>query len=80
MTELQTSKCDEEGFRKVVKAIELAKIGQQVLFEIAVDHEDRLQDLEKENKDLKVLVKILFEKVDELQKKDQPKLPETFSF
>ena len=60
MTELQTAKFDEDGFNKIIKAIDLAKIGQKVLFEIAVDHEDRLQQLEllvpkllKENSDLK---------------------------
>lgn len=60
MTELQTAKFDEDGFNKIIKAIDLAKIGQKVLFEIAVDHEDRLQQLEllvpkllKENLDLK---------------------------
>lgn len=60
MTELQTAKYDENGFNKIVKAINLAKIGQKVLFEIAVDHEDRITTLEKmvtsllhENKELK---------------------------
>ena len=47
MTELQTVKNDEEGFAKLVKAIDLAKIGQKILFEVAVNHEDRIQNLEK---------------------------------
>ncbi len=47
MTELQTVKNDEEGFAKLVKAIDLAKIGQKILFEVAVNHEDRIQNLER---------------------------------
>lgn len=46
MQELRTAKFDAEGFQRIVKAIDLAKIGQQVLFEVAVNHEDRLQQLE----------------------------------
>lgn len=46
MQELQLASCDSDGFRKAVKAINLAKIGQQVLFEVAVNHEDRIQQLE----------------------------------
>ena len=60
MLELQTCKHDDEGFNKIVKAIDMARVGQKVLFEIAVNHEDRLQQLEKllevvlkENKELK---------------------------
>lgn len=60
MLELQTCKHDDEGFNKIVKAIDMTRIGQKVLFEIAVNHEDRLQQLEKllelalkENKELK---------------------------
>ena len=60
MLELQTHKHDAYGFNKIVKAIDMARIGQKVLFEIAVNHEDRIQQLEKtiellinENKELK---------------------------
>ena len=46
MQELQAVSFDENGFAKVVKAIDMAKIGQQVLFEVAVNHEDRIKQLE----------------------------------
>lgn len=46
MKELQSVSFDENGFAKVVKAIDMAKIGQQVLFEVAVNHENRIQQLE----------------------------------
>lgn len=46
MQELKSVSFDEQGFAKVVKAIDMSKIGQQVLFEVAVNHEDRIQQLE----------------------------------
>lgn len=60
MEELRSVQFDEFGFKKIVKAIDMQKIGQQVLFEVAVNHEDRIQNLEKvvalllaENRELK---------------------------
>ena len=59
MQELKSVSFDEQGFAKVIKAIDMAKIGQQVLFEVAINHEDRIQQLEtlvekllNENKEL----------------------------
>ena len=46
MQELKTASFDEDGFSKVVRAIDMAKIGQRVLFEVAVNHEDRIKQLE----------------------------------
>ena len=62
MQELKTVSFDENGFAKVIKAIDMAKIGQQVLFEVAVNHEDRIQQLE-------VLVQKLMQENKELNKK-----------
>ena len=64
MQELQAVSFDENGFAKVVKAIDMAKIGQQVLFEVAVNHEDRIQQLE-------TLVEKLLKDNDVLNKKLQ---------
>lgn len=71
MTELQTAKFDEDGFNKIVKAIDLAKIGQKILFEIAVDHEDRIRSLEK-------MVTTLLNENRELKKQLNIQIPETF--
>lgn len=73
MTELQTAKFDEEGFNKIVKAIDLAKIGQKVLFEVAVDHEERIRQLEK-------FVTIILNKYKELKKQLNPESSTTFEF
>lgn len=72
MVELQTAKFDQEGFNKIVKAIDLAKIGQKVLFEIAVNHEDRLAQLEK-------LVEILVKENKELKKQLHEAIPQSFT-
>ena len=66
MQELKTVSFDENGFAKVVKAIDMAKIGQQVLFEVAINHEDRIQQLE-------VLVQKLMQENKELNKKLEEK-------
>lgn len=73
MTELQTARCDEEGFKKIVKAIELSKIGQQVLFEVAVNHEDRIQQLER-------TVELLIKENQALKKQLNPQTPNSFEF
>lgn len=66
MQELKTVSFDENGFAKVIKAIDMAKIGQQVLFEVAINHEDRIQQLE-------VLVQKLMQENKELNKKLEEK-------
>lgn len=71
MTELRTVKNDEEGFNKLVKAIDLAKIGQKILFEVAVDHEDRIRSLEK-------TVELLIKENRELKKQLHPEIPTSF--
>jgi hypothetical protein len=71
MLELQTHKHDSEGFNKVVKAIDMARIGQQVLFEIAVNHEDRIQQLEK-------TIELLINENKELKKQLYPQIQQEF--
>lgn len=71
MTELQTVKNDEEGFVKLVKAIDLAKIGQKILFEVAVNHEDRIQNLER-------LVETLMRENNMLKKQLLPQLQSSY--
>ena len=73
MTELQTAKCDENGFKKIIKAVELAKIGQQVLFEVAINHEDRIQQLEK-------TVEILMRENQALKKQLYPETQNSYEF
>lgn len=65
MHELKSAKLDEYGFNKIVKAIDLDKIGQKVLFEVAINHEDRIQQLEK-------MVQILLHENNELKKRLEP--------
>lgn len=71
MLELQTYKNNSEGFNKIIKAIDMARIGQQVLFEVAVNHEERIKHLEK-------LVELLIKENKELKKQVNPELPTSF--
>lgn len=71
MHELDSAKFDEAGFNKIVKAIDLSKIGQRVLFEVAVNHEDRIQQLER-------VVKLLLHENSELKKKIGIQVSETY--
>ena len=49
----------------------MARIGQQVLFEIAVNHEDRIQQLEK-------TIELLINENKELKKQLHPQIQQSF--
>lgn len=66
LSELRTCTHDQAGFNKVAKALDLEKIGQAVLFEVAINHEDRITQLEK-------MVSYLIKENEELKKITQRK-------
>ena len=75
MTEIDSNIYDTNGYKKLLKAIEWEKIGQDILFAVAANHESRLKTLEKTVKKLLHENKILKE-----QLKEKQQIPDKYEF